>query len=271
MNYTSFKINIDKHIANVAFNRPDKANSLHETAWEEMQHIFETLNETPEVRVIILSGEGKNFCAGIDLATLMDIQKFQGINCEGRKRETLRKFIFKLQDAITAIEKCRKPVLAAVHGACIGGGLDTLAACDMRYATEDAYFSIKEIDYGMVADLGILQRLPKIVAPGIAAELAYTGRKFSGAEATTMGLTNRVYASREDMMQEVTDIAAQIASKSPLSIRGTKEMLLYARDHSVEDSLNYMTAWNASMLLSNDLMAAFAAAMSKQEAEFVDS
>lgn len=268
MEYTSFKVTIENHIAQVSFNRPDKANSLHAVAWEEMKAIFEQLDENSEVRVVVLTGEGKHFCAGIDLTTLMDLQKFNTISCEGRKREKLRKFIFKLQDSITAIEKCRKPVLAAIHKACVGGAVDIVTACDMRYSTEDAYFSIKEIDLGLVADIGTLQRLPNIVHPGIAAEMAYTGRKVSGAEAAKIGLTNRVYADQAAMMEDVLKIAATIASKSPLVVRGTKEMLLYKRDHSVQDSLNYMVAWNASMLLSNDLMEAFQASMQKREAKF---
>lgn len=270
MTYKTFKVTITDKIAQVAFNRPEKANSLNMTAWEEMQTIFETLQETPEVRVIVLTGEGKNFCAGIDLATLMDIQKFNEENCEGRKREKLRKFIFKLQDSISAIEKCRKPVLAAIHGASVGGAVDIISACDMRYCTEDAYFSIKEIDLGLVADIGTLQRLPTVLNPGLMAELAYTGRNVMGAEAAQIGLVNSVSPTREAMMEKVMGIAKMIASKSPLCIRGTKEMLLYKRDHTVEESLNYMVAWNASMLLSEDLMEAFGAFMEKRKPVFND-
>lgn len=268
MSYTNFNVSIENHIATVAINRPEKANSLHEPAWKEMRQIFEDLHENPEARVIILAGEGKNFCAGIDLQTLMNIQRFNEVSCEGRKREQLRKFIFFLQDSITSIEKCRKPVLAAIHGACVGGAVDIIAACDMRYASEDAYFSIKEIDLGLVADIGTLQRLPKILQPGIVSELAYTGRKVSGSEATQIGLTNRTFPDAPTLLAEVKKIAAVIAEKSPLCIRGTKEMLLYARDHSVAESLNYMTAWNASMLLSDDLMEAFTAQMQKRKPEF---
>jgi len=268
MTYTSFLVNIENHIASVAFNRPHKANSLHDEAWKEMKHIFESLHDNPEVRVIVLSGEGKNFCAGIDLATLMSLQKFNEISCEGRKREALRKFIFHLQDCITSIEKCRKPVLAAIHGACVGGAVDIISACDMRYCVEKTYFSIKEIDLGLVADIGTLQRLPKILQSGIVAELAYTGRNVPGDEATRIGLTNQTFATVEEMKAGVLEIAKSIASKSPLCIRGTKEMLLYTRDHSVAESLNYMTAWNASMLLSNDLLEAFAATMEKRVGEF---
>lgn len=265
---TSFLVQIKDHIATVSFNRPEKANALNEKAWDEMPQIFRELHENPEVRVIVLTGEGKNFCAGIDLSLLMGLQRFNEISCEGRKREKLRGFIFRLQDAITAIEDCRKPVLAAIHGACVGGAVDIVSACDMRYCTEDAYFSIKEIDLGLVADIGTLQRLPKILQPGIVAEMAYTGRKVSGEEAARIGLCNRVYPSQEAMLEEVQGIAATIAAKSPLVVRGTKEMLLYARDHTVAESLNYMTAWNASMLLSDDLMEAFAAQMEKRAPKF---
>ncbi len=268
MEYTSFKIDIENHVALVQFNRPEKANSLHLKAWEEMQDIFESLHENTEVRVIVLTGEGKNFCAGIDLETLMNIQSFTTIPCEGRKREALRKFIFKLQNTINAIEKCRKPVLAAIHRACIGGGLDIVAACDMRYCTEDAYFSIKEIDLGLVADLGSLQRLPTVLPTGMVAEMAYTGRKVFGPEATRIGLSNQCFTNKKEMMEHTMNIANMIASKSPLCIRGIKEVLLYKRDHTVQDALDYMVSWNASMLMSNDLMEAFQANLQKRKAIF---
>lgn len=268
MEYTSFKVTIENHIAQVSFNRPQKANCLHKEAWDEMQLIFERMHDDPDVRVIVLTGEGKHFCAGIDLSLLMGMQQYNEIDCEGRKREMIRKFIFQLQDNISAIEKCRKPVLAAIHGACVGGAVDIVSACDIRYCTDDAYFSIKEIDLGLVADIGTLQRLPKIINSGIVAEMAYTGRKVMGTEAEKISLVNQSFPTREALLEKVMETAKMIASKSPLCIRGTKEILLYTRDHSVADSLNYMTAWNASMLLSNDLTEAFAATVEKREAKF---
>ena len=267
MSYKSFKVNIENHIATVSFNRPEKSNSLHTEAWHEMKQVFDDMGENPEVRVIILAGEGKNFCAGIDLATLMAVQQHD-TTCEARQREKTRKFILELQSTITAIEDCRKPVLAAIHKACIGGAVDIVTACDMRYCTEDAYFSIREIDLGLVADIGTLQRIPSILNPGLVAEMAYTGRNVYGKEAAQIGLVNRTYENRETMMQEVKKIAATIASKSPLVIRGTKEVLLYQRDHSVEDGLKYIAAWNAGMLISNDIKEAFQAFMEKREAKF---
>lgn len=268
MSYKIFKVTVEEHIATVCFNRPDKANALPQEGWEELQAIFESLDQNEEVRAIILMGEGKHFCAGIDLSLLMSIQQKMQLECEGRKREQLRLFIKRLQAPITAIELCRKPVLAAIHGGCIGGGIDIISACDMRYCTDDAYFTIKEIDMGMVADLGTLQRLPKIIPAGIMNEMAFTGRNVEGQEAQGIGLCNWSFDSKDEMMDAVTSIAKTIASKSPLAIRGTKEVLRYTRDHSVADGLEYIANWNAAMLLSKDLNEAFMAKMEKRAASF---
>ena len=211
MQLDSFSLEIKNHVAHLAFNRPHKSNSLHREAWAEMKAVFEHLDEQPEVRVIILSGEGKNFCAGIDLALLMELDPNESIECEGRKREEFRKFVYHLQDCITTIERCRKPVLAAIHGACIGGGVDIVTACDMRYVSADAYLSIKEVDMGLVADIGTLQRLPKLISYALTAELAYTGRKLGGVEAAAIGLANKCYADRDEMMNEVSKMASMIA------------------------------------------------------------
>lgn len=270
MKYNTFKVEISNHVAQVAFNRPEKANSLNLESWEEMRAIFEALDEDTSVRAIVLSGEGKLFCAGIDLKLLM-AQNSSEITCEALKRESLRKFIYKLQDSITAIEKCRKPVIAAIHNGCIGGAVDIIAACDMRFCTEDAYFTIREVDLGLVADIGTLQRLPNILNPGMMAEMAYTGRNVYGPESLKIGLTTRCLADKEALMAEATKMAQLIAKKSPLVIRGTKEMLLYKRDHTVDESLKNMANYNASMLMSNDLMQAMQAFMTKTEAVYEDS
>jgi len=270
MNNKHFKVEKEHKIAQVFFNRPGKANALNMDAWTEMQTIFETLSQSEDVRVIILAGEGKHFCAGIDLELLMSIDRFQDIACSGKRSEKVRKLILTLQQTITAIEKCSKPVLAAIHNGCIGGGVDIATACDMRYCTEDAYFTVKEIDLGMVADLGTLQRLPKIISTGMAAEMAYTGRKVYGPEAKSIGLVNHCYASKDTLMEGVMQIASTIATKSPLSIRGTKDVLHYTKEHSVDDALNYMSTWNAAMLLSVDLTEAFKATMEKRPPKFDD-
>ncbi len=268
MTYKTFKVEIENHIAVVSFNRPEKANCLNQTAWEELQKVFEDIDENPEVRVAILTGEGKHFCAGIDISMLTDTVQHTSIKCEGRRREAFLKGTGRLQQNVTAIEKCRKPVIAAIHKACVGGAIDIVTACDMRYATADSYFSIKEIDWALVADLGTLQRLPKIINPSIAAELAYTGRKFDAAEAKEIGLIGQVFEDKEQMMQHVLGIAATIASKSPLCIRGTKQMLLYTRDHSVEEALNYQVLWNAAMIYSDDLKEAAMSNMQRKKPVF---
>ena len=267
MELTTLLLSVENHVAHLRFNRPQRANALNQTAWEELQRVFEALDEQEDVRVIILSGEGKHFCSGIDLELLMSVAGLSQ-NCEGRKREQLRKQILALQAPINAIEQCSKPVIAAVHGGCIGGGVDIVSACDMRYCTEDAYFTIREIDMGMVADLGTLQRLPRLIPEGIMREMAYTGRAVAGSEAEKIHLVNKAYATQEALLEGVRQLAGQIAAKSPLSIRGTKHILNHSRDHSVADGLAYMATWNAAMLLSNDLTEAFQATMQKRNANF---
>ena len=270
MPYETLKINIENHIAHLAFNRPDRANALNKRAWEEMKAIFEELDQNADVRVIILSGEGKHFCAGIDLEMLMNVGDFTNKGCESRKRERFIATLKHLQSCVSAIEQCRKPVLAAIHKACVGGAVDIVSACDMRYCTEDAFFCIKEVDMGLVADLGTMQRLPKIIPYGLAAEMAYTGKNVYGKEAKEMGLVNQVYPDKETMVTALTKIAETIAAKSPVTIRGTKHILQYSRDHSVMEGLNYMQTWNAAMIFSDDLMEAFQATMQKRKPVFKD-
>jgi len=175
-----------------------------------------------------------------------------------------------LQQAVSAAESCRKPILAAIHGVCMGGGIDLVTACDMRFATKDARFSVREIDLAIMADVGTLQRLPRLVGEGLARELAFTGREFDGNEAHTMKLVNQVFADRESLMTAVLKTAAEIASKSPLTIRGIKDTLNYSRDHSVAEGLSYVAAKNSAILVSSDLAEAMSAAKQKRKARFED-
>lgn len=257
--YETLTLELDGAVATVALARPERANAMSLTMWAELQQCFEWLDAEPAVRVVILAGQGRHFCAGIDLGDLGAAVFASGDREPARAAEELRRLILRLQDNLTSIERCRKPVLAAIQGACVGGGVDLVACCDMRYCSEDAYFSIKEIDIGMTADVGTLQRLPHLVGRGMLHELAYTGRRVGGDEARELQLVNRVFPDCHALLAGVHEIAAVIASKSPLAIRGTKEMLLYARDHTVADGLNYVATWNAAMLSQRDVMATLGA------------
>lgn len=266
--FETLELNVAKQVATVSLNRSDKANSMNATMWTELQVCFEWLDEEPTVRAVILAGKGKHFCAGLDLAMFGGLH---GASSEpARRAEHLRRTILRLQGNLSAIEKCRKPVLAAIHNTCIGGGVDMTCCADIRYATEDAYFSIREIDIGMTADVGTLQRLPRIIPDGLVRELAYTGRDMDAEEAREAGFVNRVFEDRESMMREVTAIARTIARKSPLAMRGSKEMLLYSRDHSVAEGLNYIATWNSGMLSPADLQAGMRAQLEKKQALYED-
>lgn len=257
-------------VCEIRLYRAERANALNEAMWQELRTAFKWADANDAVRVVLLHGAGRNFCAGIDLAMLGGLAGAVAHADAARGHEALRRLILDLQDCLSSIERCRKPVLAAIHGACVGGAVDLIACCDMRYATADAQFSVREIDIGMTADVGSLQRLPRLVPAGIVRELAYTGRDFDGAEAQAMGLVNRVFDSQDALLAGVREIATTIAAKAPLAIRGTKEMLNYARDHSVADGLNYVATWNAAMLMSADLDEAITAMRHQRPPKFAD-
>ncbi|WP_339512454.1 crotonase/enoyl-CoA hydratase family protein [Pseudomonas sp. RL_15y_Pfl2_60] len=267
--YKAFQVELADKIAHVQINRPEKINAMNADFWSEIIEIFRWIDETDEVRVVVLSGAGKHFSSGIDLMMLAQVANDLGKDV-GRNADALRRKILQLQASFNAVDHCRKPVLAAIQGYCLGGAIDLVSACDMRYCTEDAQFSIKEIDMGMAADVGTLQRLPRIIGDGMMRELAFTGRTIDGHEAREIGLVNRTYADQAAMLDGVMQLAKQIAEKSPVAIRGTKEMIRYMRDHRVDDGLEYIATWNAAMLQSADLRVAMAAHMSKQKPEFAD-
>ena len=267
--YQAFAVSHDAGIAHVQINRPAKANAMDAAFWREIVEIFQWVDDTDAVRVVVISGAGKHFSAGIDLALLASVASELGKDV-GRNARLLRRKILQMQASFNAVDQCRKPVLAAVQGYCIGGAIDLIAACDMRYCSEGAQFSIKEIDMGMAADVGTLQRLPRIISDGMLRELAYTGRMVEAAEALRIGLVNQVYADQAALLEGVFAIAGQIAAKSPIAVAGTKRMIGYMRDHTVNDGLEYIATWNAAMLQSHDLRVAMAASMGGQTPVFDD-
>lgn len=264
-----FKVDIDGPVATIVMNRPDKANSMTPDFWTDLPVVMAELEDNERIRCAVIAGEGKHFTSGMDLATFSTIATmFQSE--PGRAAHALRQMILRLQDTFTSLERARFPVIAAVHGACIGAGIDMITACDLRIASADAFFSVEEIHIGMAADVGTLQRLPKLISPAIAAELAYSGRRFQADEAKAIGLISSLHDDRDALLAAAQSLAQSIAAKSPLAIAGIKRNLAYSRDHSVADGLDYIATWNAGMLRSEDLMAAIQARMAKREADFAN-
>ncbi len=268
--FDTLAASLEDGVGRIELNRPAKANAINAVMWRELRAAAEWLDGTPEVRVGVLAAAGKYFTAGLDLTMFGELKHGADETCGGRSREATMRDILAIQDSITAFERCRKPVIAEIQGACVGGGIDIVTACDMRFCSEDAWFSVKEIDVGIVADVGTLQRLPRLIGEGPARELCYTGRRFDGREAAALKLVNRCYPTQGDLRRGVGDLAREIASKSPLSVRGTKAMITYARDHSVADGLTYVATWNAAMLFSADLEEALAAQREKRTPKFQD-
>lgn len=264
------KVTLVNKVAEVSLNRPDKANALHEKMWYEVEAAFRWADETPEVRAVILRSEGLHFSSGIDFEFVHSIaQRIQNLP-DGRRQEQLLAIIRSLQASFTRVENCRKPVIAAIQGVCYGGGIDLVSACDIRHAAADASFCVKEVDLGIVADIGTLQRLPKIVGEGRAREWALTGKLFNAHDAQRAGLINEVATDPASLLVLAREQAALIAEKSPLAVRGTKQVLNYSRDHSVAEGLEYVATWNAGMLMSLDLKMAVEAAMKRTKAQFPD-
>ncbi len=255
MGYQCFEVEESQGVAHVRLSRGDKANSMIPAFWSELPAIVDEISDAGRARVIVLSAEGRHFCAGMDLSVFTS---GSGIATEsgeaGRQRANLRLNLLHLQRSFTALEESRTPVLAAIQGACVGGGVDLVTAADCRYATADAWFSIHEINIGMAADVGTLQRLPKLIPAGVAREHAYTGRRMPARRARELGLVNEVFEDYASMMEAVMEIASEIASKSPLALHGTKEALNYSRDHSVEESLRHIALWQSGMLHPDDII-----------------
>lgn len=268
--FQCFDVSIEQRVAHIQFSRPEALNSMNQDFWLELPRCIASIESQTDARVIVISSSGKHFSAGMDLAVFTNSKAVPMSGDPGRMAENLRRVVLQLQDSLSSLEKVRLPVLTAIQGGCIGGALDLVCASDMRYCTQDAYFTIKETEIGMTADVGTLQRMPKLIPAGIVRELAYTGRKFHADEAQQLGFVNRVFDSQQAMLDSVMTIAQQIAANSPLAVTGCKEMLNYSRDHSVEDSLKYMATWQSGMFRPTDLMKSFQAKATKQSAEYDD-
>ncbi|KAJ2808610.1 hypothetical protein H4R20_000769 [Coemansia guatemalensis] len=259
-------------IAHVEINRPSALNAFSTQIWRELAQCFTRFKSDGSVRCVVLSGAGRMFTAGLDLKEAqtgpLGKPHEEGVDV-ARRGYYHRLYILEFQDAISTIERCDKPVIAVVHGACLGIGIDIISACDIRIATEDAYFMVKEVDIGMAADVGTLQRLPKVVGnDSWVRDACLTARKISSKEALFVGLVSRVLSAKREAMESAFDTASLIASKSPVAIVSTKHLLNYSRDHTVQEGLEYTAAWNALAHNSHDMALAVLSSLKKQKARF---
>ena len=267
----TFDVTESDRIAHVVLNRPDELNTMTPEFWRDLPKIVDEISERGSSRVIVVSSTGKHFCAGMDISVFTDGGLEDDDDIEtGRARANFRYKVLHLQDTFNAFERARMPVLAAIQGGVVGGAVDMVTAADCRYATENAWFCIEEINIGMTADVGTLQRLPKLIPEGIVREMAYTGERMPASRAKEVGLVNEVFADQPAMLDAVMSTAERIASRSPLAIHGTKEMINYSRDHSVEDSLRYMATWQTGMFQPADLVESFTARMENRDPKYDD-
>lgn len=259
-------------VMEVALNRPQELNAFNPAMWIDLRKCFEAASSDPDTRCIVIhGGPCRLFTAGLDLKAELMGGAFKQEASVDLSRKTLRMepTITRCQEGITALERCRKPVIGAFHSGVIGAGVDLASACDIRYCSEDAWFQIAEVNVGLAADVGTLQRLPKIVGnDSVVRELAFTGRKMASAEAKELGLVGKIFATREDCLAAARKLAQEIASKSPVAVVGTKVSLNYSRDHSVQEGLEHIKQWNSVHLLSEDVMKAAQAIMMKSKPEF---
>ena len=259
-----FRVEKEGHLVWLILDRPEKRNSMSFKFFAGLTEHFDQFDVDPEVRVVIVRAEGKSFTVGLDLA---EAGAMLG-DGSASQREDLKRWIKRLQDNISAVERCRKPVIAAIHGHCIGGGIDLTSACDIRLASRDAIFSIRETRIGIIADVGTLQRFPTIVGQGLFRELAMTGRDFSAEEALRIGFINRIYDDRDALYQGARALAEEIAANPPLAVQGVKEVIHYTRDHGIFPSLEYVAQKNAAAMPSEDMKEAVMAFLEKRPPHF---
>lgn len=266
MGYDHLTLDVRRGVGWLLLDRPEKLNALSADMWADLPEAVAELNGDDEVRAIVVAGRGPAFTVGIDLEMLAFLQP------EGRSQTEMKMMVYRdikrLQATMTALAASPKPVVAAVHGYCLGAGIDLITACDIRLASADATFSVRETRLALVADVGTLQRLPGIVGPGHAAELAYTGRDIDAARADRIGLVNDVHPDREALHEAAQALGEEIAANSPLAVQGCKAVLGAGHDLTVDQALDHVALWNSAFLHSNDLSEALAAHMEHRPPDF---
>ncbi|MBU6372546.1 MAG: crotonase/enoyl-CoA hydratase family protein [Alphaproteobacteria bacterium] len=269
---TCFDVSIENNVAHLQMKRPDAFNTMTRAFWNELPAIIQDIDDNARARAIVISSTGKHFCAGMELSVFTDGEGVTG-GAPGDlhvRNEAFRRHVHHLQNTFTCLDEARVPVLVAIQGGCIGGAVDFISACDMRYCTADAFFCIQEINIAMTADVGTFPRLCKLIPEGWVRELAYTGRRLPAHRAREIGLVNEVFSSHEELVAAVLETAREIASKNPLAVAGSKVMINYARDHTIRDSLDYIATWQTGMFAPQHMMEAFQAKAQKREPVFPD-
>ena len=266
MGYEHIRLDVADHIGWLWLDRAEKLNAMSADMWADIPSAMAELNADEAVRVIIVAGRGRSFTVGIDLAMLAGFD--QEADSEADRRTKLYRKVKQLQTTMSVFAESPKPVIAAVHGHCLGAGIDLISACDMRIASADAVFSVRETRMGLVADVGTMQRLPNLIPPGHLAELVYTGRDIDATEAERIGLTNRTLPDVESLIDHARELAASIAANSPLVVQGAKQVLRAQADMSTAEALDHAALWSASFLWSNDLQEAMAAFVEKRDPDF---
>lgn len=264
----TIRISVDEGISHLTFTQAEKANAMTREFWVEFPEALARLKADCSVRALVISGEGKHFSSGMDLSVFSNNESLNANTAH--ERERLRHLVKDLQEVFSQLENLRFPVIGVVQGACVGGALDLLSACDMRYATRNSFFCIQEINLAMMADLGALQRLSKLIPQGVVRELAFTGERLPAERALNLGLLNGIFETEDEMRESVGKIAKQIAFRSPLAVSASKEALNYARDNSVADSLEQAALLQSSILDAKEIQSAGLAAAKKTNAVFLD-
>ena len=270
-----FDIEFLGHVAHIKLNRPEKRNAMNWDFWRDLPRIVGDIDSCARARCIVLSSTGPVFSAGLDLSLFgQDVfasSKTAKMNeKELQTPQNFMSFLSFLQDSISSLQKARIPVICAIQGGCIGGGVDLICSADIRLATNDAFFSIRETKIGMVADVGTFPRIVKLLPEGIVKELAFTGRNFSAQEAKEYGFVNRLYESHDALIEGALKIANEIASNSPAAVYGCKKVIDFSRDHTIDEGLEWINMWNASMLSQSELMEGFQSYKSKKEGNFAE-
>lgn len=270
MDYQCFALTIEEKVAHLKLNRPQALNTMQPVMWRELTSILQTLQRDASARALIISSTGKHFTAGMSLDVFGSDDGISLNDSNAGGRANIAALLADMQQAFNLIEQLRMPVIAAIQGGCIGGGVDMVCACDIRLATMDAFFCIQEINIGMTADLGTLQRLPKLIPEGIVHELAYTGRRLPAQRALAAGLVNEVFDSQEAMLAGALQMAREIAEKPPVAIWGSKQAIHYARDHSTQDALQQMGWLQSGIWQTSNLVEAFQAKQQGRAPQFDD-